>query len=301
MKATWYEHAWLQELLEDNAGIPLTVTRLLADAPPPEDTPIVVIQNPYVEDSRRVLARWAIAGVRFYILHLSDENLVDNLAFYHWRACLGVVRTYARPNLPAKVHVIPLGYHWALEPTAQAPTPLELTSPSEALSTRSAIRSLPSDRDLSWSFVGTNWAGRDVKLAVLAAIVPGKHRVFTTSGWNAPNMLGRTETLELLHRSLFIPCPRGNNAESFRLYEALQAGAVPVLVREAGTGTEELIAYAQQWLPLRVSASWEQAAQMMTSLIAQPALYASYQRQLAVGWRDMKADARDAVRQAFQV
>lgn len=34
----------------------------------------------------------------------------------------------------------------------------------------------------------------------------------------------------LLHDSVFVPCPRGRSAEQFRIWEALEAGATPVVV-----------------------------------------------------------------------
>lgn len=37
----------------------------------------------------------------------------------------------------------------------------------------------------------------------------------------------------LLHDSVFVPCPRGRSAEQFRIWEALEAGATPVVVAGA--------------------------------------------------------------------
>lgn len=37
----------------------------------------------------------------------------------------------------------------------------------------------------------------------------------------------------LLHDSVYVPCPRGRSAEQFRVWEALEAGATPVVVAGA--------------------------------------------------------------------
>ena len=292
----WYEFSWFKQILLENAGISLEVERLDGLAAAPTDAPIVVVQRPHVEETRVVLARWAMAGAKFYILHLSDEHCTDPIDFYDWPHCLGVVRNYVRPGLNSKARIIPLGFHWAIpngDPAGHTPR--------------------PPFRELVWSFVGTAWAGRREKLAPLAAI-PGESKLIFMDEWNSPTMLGREATLSILLNSWCVPCPAGNNIETFRLYEALEAGAMPILVKEGGLPSrasgargvtsesqEEYIAWLGQWLPLLSVTSWENAAQVIYTLKSKPEVYEQYRAQLLVAWEVMKADARKAVREAFQV
>ena len=37
--------------------------------------------------------------------------------------------------------------------------------------------------------------------------------------------------LNMLLDSVFVLCPRGNNLETFRFYEALESGAIPIFVK----------------------------------------------------------------------
>ena len=37
--------------------------------------------------------------------------------------------------------------------------------------------------------------------------------------------------LDMLLETVFALCPRGNNFETFRFYEALESGAIPVVVK----------------------------------------------------------------------
>jgi hypothetical protein len=277
----WYEFSWFKQILLENAGISLEVERLDGMAAGPTDAPIVVIQRPHVQETRIVLARWAMAGCKFYILHLSDEYGTDPIDFYDWPHCLGVVRNYVRPGLNAKVRIIPLGFHWAIpngDPAGHTPR--------------------PPFRELVWSFIGTSWAGRREKLAPLGGI-PGESKLIFMDEWNSPAMLGREATLSILLNSWCVPCPAGNNVETFRIYEALEAGAIPILVKEEGH--DAFFAWLGQWLPLLAVSSWQNAAEIIFTLKSKPEVYEQYRAQLLVAWEVMKADARKAVREAFQV
>jgi GR25 family glycosyltransferase involved in LPS biosynthesis len=279
----WYEFSWFKQILWDNARIALEVERLDGEQPP-TDSPIIVVQRPHVDETRLILARWAAAGATFYVLHLSDEFGKDPIDFYDWPACLGVVRNYVRPDLPAKARVIPLGFHWAIpngEPAIHTPR--------------------PPFRELAWSFIGTGWAGRREKLAPLVAAGAqiGESRLVFMDEWNSPAMLGREETLAVLLNTWCVPCPAGNNVETFRIYEALEAGAIPVLVKEGGQ--DAFFTWLGRWLPLLAASSWQNAAEIIFTLKSKPEVYEQYRSQLMIAWEVMKGDARKAVREAFQV
>lgn len=279
----WYEFSWFKQIFVDNGGLSLEVERLTEDCPPPTDEPIVVLQRPYVEEACRVLKGWNDAGAKFYLLHLSDEFGKDPVDMYEWPSCLGVLRNYIRPDVKEsdKVKIIPLGFHWAIpngEPVIHTPR-------------------VPF-RELVWSFVGTGWAGRREKLQIFNAI-PGEHKCVFMDEWNSEKMLGREETLSVLLNTWCVPCPAGNNAETFRVYEALEAGAVPVLVKEGGM--EAYLDYLGRWVPLLVANDWQHAAGIVHTLRMKPEVYEQYRLQVLAGWEKMKADTRQAVRSVWKV
>jgi len=154
----------------------------------------------------------------------------------------------------------------------------------------------PPFRELAWSFVGTGWCGRREKLEPLKAI-PGEHRLALMDDWNSPKMLGREETLAILLNSWCVPCPAGNNGETFRVYEALEAGAVPVVVQEEGM--ELFFKFIGPKLPLLLANSWTNAAQLIYTLKAQPEMYEQYRGQILAAWEVCKKDARDSVKRVF--
>lgn len=91
--------------------------------------------------------------------------------------------------------------------------------------------------------------------------IPAHHLHFVDD-WASPNKLSPEDMYSYMKRSTFVPCPSGENAESFRIYEALEAGAVPVLVRDS----KEFIEFITTNLPLKVFDSWDDAAIIMNAM-----------------------------------
>jgi hypothetical protein len=65
-------------------------------------------------------------------------------------------------------------------------------------------------------------------LKVLESMDSG--RLLTTSRWDDPNGFSTRDYADGLANSVFALCPRGNNSvDCFRVYEALEAGAIPIV------------------------------------------------------------------------
>jgi hypothetical protein len=259
------------------------VERIEENDPAPRDEPIVFIQRPNVDFAINVLSKWAAVGANFYILHMSDELTTDSVDFYSWPSCLGVVRNYVREDVVEsdKVCVIPLGPYRFID----CASPLTETPKSPF-------------RELAWSFIGTKWNGRSEKLDALKGI-PGNHRCVFMDDWNSPKMLGREETLAVLLNSWFVPCPSGQNAETFRVYEALEAGAVPVLVKEEGMN--EYLAYLGKHMPLLIAADWSHAANLIHTLRERPEVYEEYRSNLLKAWGTLKDRLKENIWSAFKL
>jgi alpha(1,3/1,4) fucosyltransferase len=273
----WYEFGWWKTLFDGKVG--MTVESIAEGADGPDDAPIVFLQRPHVEKARAELARWSTAGKKFYCLHLSDEYGSDPIDFYDLPGCLGVVRNYVRGDLPAKALVVPLGPHWAVPggvPHTHTPR--------------------PPFRELTWSFIGTGWKGRKEKLAPLNGVT-GDHRCVFMDDWNSPKMLGREETLAVLLNSWFVPCPGGQNAETFRVYEALEAGAVPVLVKEEGM--EKYLEELGKMIPILVATDWNHAANLMHTLRAKPEVYEQYRDHILASWLAAKERVKGDIVRVF--
>ena len=267
----WYEYSWIKDIFSFMNSFEIEDLDEM-----PRDCPIVVVQRPYVDECASVLKGWSDAGLKFFVLHMSDEFRTDRIDFYDLPGCRGVVRNYMRDGLGEKVHVIPLGYHWAIpngEPLLHTPR--------------------PPFRELVWSFVGTNWLNRKEKLQILNEI-PGEKKIVFMDDWNSPNMIGKDECLSILLNSWCVPCPSGHNHETYRFYEALEAGAIPVLVKEDNS---TFLKYICTKLHFMVAESWQHAAQLIFTLKSQPEIYEKYRTGLLMEWEELKKKTRNCVKE----
>jgi hypothetical protein len=92
-----------------------------------------------------------------------------------------------------------------------------------------------------------------------------------------------------------VPCPGGVNYETFRIYEALEAGAIPILV----DGDPAFLEYLKRWLPIVSSPDWATAARIVAGLSQRPEIYNAYRRSLMDGWASMKRSAVEAARKTL--
>jgi len=193
-----YERSWLEDMfqckIECKPFISLDTV---------EDGAWFLFQRPHCETWRTILKD----TVRpFRLLHLSDEFSADDLSLYTHSMCKGVIRNYMRSDISDAPHIltIPLGYHYC-----HSNTPLQMAS-----------------RKWQWSFHGTDWFQRSQQLIAFQTYGPYNCRL--QPSWNHPSGSEEQEYLDTLRNSEFCPILKGNNMETFRLYEALEAGVLPL-------------------------------------------------------------------------
>ena len=198
------------------------------------------------------------SGKKFKILHFSDEFEQDPVFFYDYPQVRGVLRFYKRPDINnSKVLTIPLGYHWK---------------------NRSPIIPLD-ERKYRVSFHGTNWKGRSEELAPLVKINNSNIQFYPD--WNHPDQLDKDEYLDLLLNTVFVPCPRGNNIETFRFYEALECGCIPVF-------TELPEVLRDSGLPFLKCETWAKVLEAIQHLNANPLILYEYHKNLMNAWISYK-------------
>ena len=256
---------WLEKMLD---------VRIYTDAMVSSSDKFNPGEIPWVFVTRMDLPKWipifdtfSKEGRNFYVIHISDEFGKDDISWYNLPTCKGVIRNYYREDAN-QPHVItlPLGY---------------------AQGTHTKLMKSVA-KDLVWSFEGTGWFGRNEKLAELKSIVPN-HCVLHPD-WNSPNQKSRAEYASLIARSQFVPIIRGNNVETFRLYECLEAGSVPIYVRESG---DDLY---WKWLTSKIKLvnipSWSIAEKYMKHFLSNPNDADRYRKGLLEQWASWKAELR---------
>jgi GR25 family glycosyltransferase involved in LPS biosynthesis len=153
----------------------------------------------------------AAANLSAVLIHLSDETLNDPVEIYNHPAVKLVIRNYVRKDIPPsdKIITIPLGY-------------------VKSRSLKGKFKKL-AERTLAWSFAGSvDKPTRIEMLQTLSSIEPNSMKLLPT--WKQPQPEEAEEYMKVLGDSKFIPCPKGQNYETYRLYEALESGCIPICI-----------------------------------------------------------------------
>ena len=286
-----HEGSWLLYLFGNPSTF--TIDKVRIEDPPPTDAPIVITQRPHTSKVAAMLEKWDSYGAKFSILHLSDEYMIDskgvnpqlndNVDMYDLSGCEKVLRFYVRSGLPDKVTTIPLGYHWTLREGSQN---VLVKTPR-----------LPF-RSLTWSFFGTEWNERREQLQPLFDI-SGKYESQFFKNWNSPSLLNKEDYITTLLDTVFVPCPDGMNPETFRFYEALECGCIPLIVRTSNNAAwVDWISEHIQILPV---SSWVEAAKLVEHLMHQKHLLESYRTKILMSWMSWRERLQKEMKEWIQV
>lgn len=226
------------------------------------NTQVVVYSGIQREPSPELQAFLAekVTGPRV-LFHLSDEKLRHRNDIYSQFDL--VVRNYFDPRLSWKKNVVffPLG--WTKD---FAGAPLEFTGQREHL----------------WSFCGATKASRTQMLQEFSA-VSGSF-VHLSSGWDAEDQLPPSEVKKVYSDSVFVLCPFGNaHFDTFRIMEALQAGAIPVVTKFL---RRDFARYTFGNHPFLVAENWAEAADKMRELDDDPTRVQEYQARVQAWYQN---------------
>jgi hypothetical protein len=143
-----------------------------------------------------------------------------------------------------------------------------------------------SSRRYLWSFVGGVHNTRIEMLRALDGLGPSFE--FRTDGSFGPTgkKLNPDEYKEVLRQSVFLPCGMGVvTTETWRVYEALEAGCIPVLERRL------FLDYYKNLFgehPIPTFRTWKQARAYMARLQKNPNEMAKTQREVSSWWNQYK-------------
>ena len=259
-----YEIAWTKEIFSKDINLK-PMTSFLELVP---NNSWFIVQRPHLEAFNKYFAYLLSENINFKVLHLSDEFMCDDLRFYTYANCKGVIRNYIRPDMAISlphIQIVPLGFHYKGNNTKTF-----------------------DERSLVWSFHGTAWFNRKEILEKLQVLVP--NNCHFTNFWNDPKMTNESKYLNALANSKFCPILRGNNIETFRLYETLETGTIPVYVR-----VENDIDFwnkISRKLELISIDTWEKAVAFINFLLEKPDYAEKYRLKLVENWRLWKNEIR---------
>lgn len=102
----------------------------------------------------------------------------------------------------------------------------------------------PLNKDIFCSFVGSIIGG-SLRHKIYNIFAKDADFYFSPQDWTSKVSQNRFEHfVEVTKRSKFTLCPRGYGAQSFRIYETLQLGSIPVII------------YDKEWLPFKDEIDW---------------------------------------------
>lgn len=261
------ERHWIKWLFSDIA----TSVELVTDYQPVDGPAIIAIDSNHVPLAQ---ANCLFRTLRAHsndltLFHCADEFLAGGLENY--RYFNRVIRFYHSwiADGPG-ILTLPLGWaNLGTGPQDFAPT---------------------GQRKLLWSFAGEVKASRVEMVRGLQSVGPSlvHDTIFMPR-------LDRTHYIDLLLDSIFLPCPMGNVVlETWRLYEALEFGCIPIVERRA---TLDYYRHLFGDHPLITVGSWSEAASEMKRLVRQPDELVAKQREIVAWWRDQKVFYRSSVAQ----
>lgn len=154
-----------------------------------------------------------------------------------------------------------------------------------------------SQRFFPWAFMGTLWASGSRKLAAslfLRALPQG----FFYGGSGFGRGLPVDRYRQHLLNSAFALCPEGDrHLDTFRLYESLQAGCIPVVVDQRGMAASLLGDLA----PWPVFNTWPDALAWVQDLWKRPVQLDATQRAIASWWKQRQAGLAIAMRHTLHL
>jgi GR25 family glycosyltransferase involved in LPS biosynthesis len=269
------EGSWIKGCLLKDANVKYELLpESLDEYPFPDDTPTVVYDLGNSFKLTAMLKKWSSSGKKFNILHIGDAVCMDPIDIYSLDGCISVVRNYVRSTVTStNVLTLPLGYQYT-------------STVGEG------------ERDLAWAFMGTNWHNRKDLLQPFIEM-PCKNHLLFVDDWSSPEKVSLKEMFSYLTRAKFVPCPSGENPETFRMYEALEAGAVPVLVKDATN--KKFLEFITENIPIKVFDSWDDAAIIVYNLANNATKYKVYRNSVLNAWITYKNKLSESVKRLFQL
>lgn len=221
--------------------------------------------------------------VKFGVILLGDESYYAPQDYY--RHAKFVFRNYWHKYFSnmKNVHIFPLGYKRGFWQEGHLPVPDV------------------SARAYTWSFAGqiTQKPTRQAMISQLKTVP--NHFIHETFWFGDPRGLDVISYRNLLLDTIFIPSPIGfSNLDSFRLYEALECGSIPIVEKKPYDYFGDYFGDH----PFLTVDSWDEAPAMMNELLSDPEQLEQRRLKCYQWWLDYKAQIHtlfvETIRSAFR-
>ena len=153
-----------------------------------------------------------------------------------------------------------------------------------------------SDKKYTWCFAGQIHAQGDrAKMIDSLKKCNGEYHLHIAEGWQSGDSLSTKEYKNILSESIFVPCPRGNtNVDTFRLYEALEVGAIPIV--EKSDYWKKLLGEH----PLIEVVSWDNISSDINLLAEESQWIIEHSEKIQSWWSECKKKIKKKVTNVFE-
>lgn len=210
------------------------------------------------------------------LLHISDEEGKDAERLYPMLPPQSTIwRNFPHPDLGA-LH--PRIRHFPIGPRGEFLEPVTLTKASQ--------------RPWPWAFMGTLWRSGSRTLAsslFLHALPHGQFFGGRSFGLGVP----LTQYRQTLANSVFALCPEGDrHFDTFRLYESLQMGCLPLVVERQ----QQAVALLGPAFPMPIFEDWRAALAFAQEHLSDPVRLNQHQARVGQWWEGLKTKCTEAMR-----
>jgi len=143
------------------------------------------------------------------------------------------------------------------------------------------------DREFNCSFIGSCKSDRSHMANIFINNMKKTNIQFVHNNWNINNLpVSPKDCFDTYNNSIFVISGRGNySLDCFRIYEAIIAGAIPIVVGTIDE-IETTFNYQSNIPPIIHSETWEDAVIKCNDLLKQPELLQKMQDDLIVWWNE---------------
>ena len=210
------------------------------------------------------------------LLHISDEEGTDAERLYPMLPPQCTIwRNFSHPRLEALHSRL---RHFPIGPRGEFLEPSTLAQASQ--------------RPWPWAFMGTLWRSGSRTVATslfLHALPNGQFYGGSRFGQGVP----LTEYRQTLANSVFALCPEGDrHFDTFRLYESLQMGCLPLVVERQ----HQAVALLGPTFPMPIFEDWRAALAFAQAHLSDPARLNQHQARIGHWWEGLKTQCIEAMR-----
>lgn len=228
------------------------------------------------------------------IFYMSDEvgNIPNTTKLEKYTKLLFRQYNHKTYNYSANNYQIPLGYcKYFLRKLSYNPTTQTIMQKENNISSVTIEPKKMKDRTINCSFIGSRKSDREEMTEKFKNNMTNTNIIFVSNYWDLDKLPYKPEEcFEIYNNSIFVICGRGNSSlDCYRIYEAIVAGAIPVVV---GKLEEINVTFSynnnnnNNIIPMIYEENWNNAVKKCNELLEDNNTLQKIQDDLLAWWRN---------------